>query len=62
MSYPFKLIAIIFLVLCVMFELCSCSNHYSPMDTYIDGQIQKAKDSTQHAQEVKAFLDSINNK
>lgn len=32
------------------------------MDTYIDGQIQKAKDSTQHAQEVKAFLDSINNK
>lgn len=45
MTYPFKLIIIVILAAAVIFELCSCSNHYSPLDTYIDGQIQKSADS-----------------
>lgn len=38
------------------------SNHYSPLDSYIDGTIQRSQDSIKHVQEVNHYLDSINTK
>lgn len=43
--------------------LSSCGSHehdYSPLDSYVKAVVQHIEDSTRHANEVRAYLDSLN--
>jgi hypothetical protein len=42
--------------------LCTSCNNCSPMDSFIKGSIQSAKDSVAARQSAQQFIDSINHK
>ncbi len=57
-------VTVVMLVFSVVFITAfvfrSARENYSPMDSYIQGTIERYEDSVRHANEVKVYLDSLN--
>lgn len=48
-----------FIALIASGAFSGCGDHYSPLDTYIEGQIQKSKDSARYVTNWKGQIDSV---
>lgn len=55
--YTLVLIGLILLI--AVLASCSQKASYSPLDSYVDATIQKAKDSAVYANQSKAYIDSL---
>jgi hypothetical protein len=56
-------VTVVMIVFCAVFVTAfifrSAREKHSPMDSYIQGALERYEDGTRHANEVKAYLDSL---